>query len=574
VRTWLETAGQSVKANKDDLAAAVAFYGSRTDGPLWVESAGFNAKAKSAMDEVRKADDWGLSAAAFDLPALTGASSNEQLAEAEGKLSLELLKYVRFARGGRVDLSSLSRILDLKPPIKDPNVVLTELVAASATDAYLRDQHPKHPQFTLLRKALLKARGPSEPAVEIDPALKVSLPPTKDVLKVGMDHPTVALLRQRLKIPAESGAKDTLFDEKLELALKAYQVEKGIKATGQLSRSARIALNKEVEAQRAPDPERGTQMLVLNMERWRWMPEDLGRVYVWNNIPEFTTRTIKGDEVLFKERIIVGLPEWATPVFSETMKTIVFNPSWGMPDGIKQRELAPRLKAIGGGDFFSSLFGGGGSAGASIRAYGLKVYYGGREVDPDSVNWGTADIRQYSFIQPPGGKNPLGTVKFLFPNKHDVYMHDTIERELFASSSRALSHGCIRVQNPRGFAQIMLMEGNGLSADAAQGVIGRGGDAKLTNPIPVHTAYFTAVADADGRVSSFSDIYGHDSRLSAALLGRAMRFDPPRDVVADEGGFSDPAPASSSGTTKQAKKKKSKSGPDNLADAISGFWMN
>jgi murein L,D-transpeptidase YcbB/YkuD len=555
------------------VAAATAFYGARSEKPLWVETAGFTAKAKSAIEEVNKADDWGLSADAFEMPAFNvAAPSNEALAEGEARLTLELLKYVRFARGGRVGLSSLSRILDLKAPIKDPNAVITELAAASSPDAYLRDQHPKHPQFQLLRTALLKARGPSEPAVEIDPSLKVSLPGSKVTLKLGVDHPNVALLRQRMKIPAEAGAKDTLFDAKLELALKAYQVEKGIKASGQLSGATRVSLNKEVDAHRAPDPERGTQMLVLNMERWRWMPEDLGRVYVWNNIPEYVTRTIKGDEVLFKERIIVGLPQWATPVFSETMKTIVFNPSWGMPDGIKTRELAPRLRAAGGGDFFSQLFGGGG-AGASIRAHGLKVYYGGREIDPDSVNWGTADIRAYSFIQPPGAKHPLGNVKFLFPNKHDVYMHDTIERELFGSPNRALSHGCIRVQNPRRFAEVMLMEGNGLSEEQAASAAAGGGDVKLTNPIPVHTAYFTAVVDKDGRVSTFSDLYGHDSRLSAALTGRAMRYEPPLDVVADEGGFSSEAqPASNS---KQAKtKKKSKSGPDTLADAISGFWMN
>lgn len=572
VRIWLGNAQNTSKANKDDVAAATAFYGARSEKPLWVETAGFTAKAKSAIEEVNKADEWGLSADAFEMPRFNvAAPSNEALAEGEARLTLELLKYVRFARGGRVDLSSLSRILDLKPPTKDPNVVITELAATSSPESYLRDQHPKHPQFQLLHKALLKARGPSEPAVEIDPSLKVSLPGSKVTLKVGVDHPNVALLRQRMKVPAEAGAKDTLFDEKLELALKAYQVEKGIKASGQLSGATRVSLNKEVDSHRAPDPERGTQMLVLNMERWRWMPEDLGRVYVWNNIPEYVTRTIKGDEVLFKERIIVGLPQWATPVFSETMKTIVFNPSWGMPDGIKTRELAPRLRAAGGGDFFSQLFGGGG-AGASIRAHGLKVYYGGREVDPDSVNWGTADIRAYSFIQPPGGKNPLGNVKFLFPNKHDVYMHDTIERELFGSPNRALSHGCIRVQNPRRFAEVMLMEGNGLSEEQAASAAAGGGDVKLTNPIPVHTAYFTAVVDKDGHVSTFSDLYGHDSRLSAALTGRAMRYEPPLDVVADEGGFTGSAPSSNSKQTKT--KKKSTSGPDTLADAISGFWMN
>lgn len=564
VRTWLGNSDNAAKVNKDDMAAAVAFYGARTEGPLWVEGRGFNDKAKSAMGEVRKAGDWGLSAAAFDLPAMTGAPSTDDLGGAEAKLTLELLKYVRFAKGGRLNLASLSRILDLTPPIKDPNTVIAELAAAPAPDGYLRDQHPKHPQFQLLHKALMKARGPSEPVVEIDPALMVNLPATREMLKVGVEHPNIALLRKRMKVPAEGGAKETLFDDKLELALKAYQVEKGLEATGELSGATRKSLNREVDAYRAPDPERDTQLLVLNMERWRWMPEDLGHVYVWNNIPEYTTRTYKGDELLFKERIIVGLPQWATPVFSESMKSIVFNPSWGMPDGIKTRELAPRLRAAGGG----FLFFGGGGGGNIIRAYGLDVYRGGRKIDPDSVDWTQADVRAYSFIQPPGGKNPLGTVKFMFPNKHDVYMHDTIERSLFQQPSRALSHGCIRVQNPRRFAEIMLAEGNGLDARGVANAVAGGGEIKLKSPIPVHNAYFTAVADEDGNVSTFGDLYGHDSRLSAALTGRSIRFDSGAETAA----AGNEAPVRVKDQPKS--KKKSKSGPDTLADAISGFWMN
>lgn len=563
-RTWLGTSANTGKLAKDDVAAAVAFYEARTEGPLWVEGSGFNAKAKSAIAEVQKAEDWGLSASAFDLPTLAESSpSTDALAAAEGKLTLELLKYARFAKGGRVSPQSISRIMDVSPPIKDPKVVLADLAGAAAPDTYLRGLQPTHPQFLQLQKALLKARGPAEPEVEIDPALKVLVPSTKATLKKGADAPEVALLRQRLKVPAEAGAKETLFDDKLELAIKAYQVERGLTANGLLSKATRTALNKEVDAHRKPDPERGTQLIVINMERWRWMPDSLGSTYVWNNIPEYTTRTIKNGEVIFKERIIVGLPQWATPVFSETMKTVVFNPSWGMPDGIKTRELQPRLRSAGGG----FLFFGGGGGGNIIRAYGLDVYRGGRKIDPDSVDWSTADVRNYSFIQPSGGKNPLGTVKFLFPNKHDVYMHDTIERSLFEQPNRALSHGCIRVRNPRQFAELMIAEGNGVSADQAAAIASGGGDVKLKNPIPVHMTYFTAVADENGHVSTFGDLYGYDGRLSAALTGKTLRLEPAIEMSSSDQG----TPASSAQGTK---KKKYKSAPDNLADAIAGFWMN
>jgi len=574
-RTWLGTSANTSKFPKDDVGAAVAFYEARTEKPLWVADGGFTANAKSAMDEVRKADDWGLSAAAFDLPAApaTGATP-EALAEAEGKLTLELLKYVRFAKGGRVNPLSLSRILDMVPPLKDPAVVIGELAAASAPDTYLREQHPKYSQFQALRKALVKARGPTEPAGEIDPALKVSLPGTKTMLKEGVDAPEVALLRKRLKVPAETGVAETLFDGKLDIALKAFQLEKGLKPNGYLTGVTRKALNREVEATRAPDPGRGTQRLVLNMERWRWMPEDPGRVYVWNNIPEYMTRVMKDGETIFKEKIIVGMPQWATPVFSANMEFVGFNPSWGMPDGIKTRELQPRLRSAGGG----FLFFGGGGGGSIIRAYGLNVYRGGKQIDPDSVDWGSADVRNYSFVQPPGGKNPLGVVKFRFPNKHDVYMHDTTERSLFDQQNRAMSHGCIRVQDPMRFAEIMLEEGNHLDAAGVRRAIAGGGEVTLKYKVPVHMTYFTAVADDDGHVSTFADLYGHDSKLSTALTGRELRLDPAIDnPVIDtsssvETSSAEDAPAASN--TKQGKKKKVYKAPDTLADAISGFWMN
>jgi murein L,D-transpeptidase YcbB/YkuD len=567
-RAWLTTSGSLVaKISKDDLAAATAFYGNRSGAALWVDNSGFNAKAKAAMDEVRRADDWGLQASAFDLPALgAGQSTPEALAEAEAKLSLELLKYARYAKGGRVNPSSLSRILDQQPPIKDPNAVLGELAQASAPDAYLRDLHPKHPQFQLLRKALLAARGPTKPEIEVDPALKVKLPGTKTLLKLGVDAPEVALLRQRLKVPAEAGVKETLFDDKVETALKVFQVDKQLKATGQLTGVTRNALNREVDALKTPDPERNTQLIVLNMERWRWLPDNMGHVYVWNNIPEYMTRVIKDGQEIFKEKIIVGMPAWATPVFSADMQYVIFNPSWGMPDGIKQRELLPRLRAAGGG----FLFFGGGGGGSVIRAYGLNVYRGSQLVDPDSVDWTNADLRNYSFVQPPGGKNPLGMVKFRFPNKYDVYMHDTIERPLFGQATRALSHGCIRVQDPKAFAAVVLAEGNGYSRQEAESAVSRGGDITLKNPIPTHMTYFTAVANAEGRVSTFPDIYGHDSRLSAALMGKPFKSDPiqpPTDdglVAADDDG----PPQGKKG------KKKKYQPPDTLADAISGFWMN
>lgn len=568
-RLWLEGFKATAKIETEDVEALVKFYGELSGSPLWIEAGAFNSRAKAAMDEVRKADDWGLDASKFSLPEIAaGSASKEALAEAEATLSVELLRYARYARGGRVDPASLSRILDQVPPIKDPNVVLADLKGSTEPDAYLRGLHPKHEQFVALKQALSKLRGPKEPEAPVDEALRVKLPADGKPIKVGAEHADVALLRKRLKVPAENGAKETLFDAEVSAAVKSFQEANGLKVTGLLSKVTRQALNREGEPKSAGSKDDQIQRVLLNMERWRWMPEDLGEVYVWNNIPEFMTRTIKGKETVFTEKIIVGMPEWATPVFSATIQNVTFNPSWGMPDGIKARELAPRLRSAGGGFFF---FGGGGGS-SIIRAYGLNVYRDGKLVNPESVDWSGADLKRYSFVQPPGAKNPLGIVKFRFPNKHDVYMHDTIQRELFNQSYRAMSHGCIRVQNPKAFAAVLLKEGHGLSDEEAARAVASGGDISLKTPIPVHLTYFTVMADKDGNLTSFRDLYGHDNKLSSALNGRYLKVEPQLETAsADAGSDAEEEPQPGK---KSKKTKASKPAPEDIGAAISGIFSN
>ena len=573
VRDWLGGSPGNLTAAQADLDAVAAFYGARSEGALWVDAKGFTAKGQRAIDELNKAADWGLSPDAFALPRFNvPAPSTAALAEAEARLSLELLKYARHARGGRITPSSVSVLLDVAPPLKDPNAVIAELAKSDAPDRYLQGLHPQHEGFKLLHKALLKARGPQKAEVEIDPALKIRLPERQAVLKRGSDEAEVAELRRRLKVPAEGDVAETEFDENLEIALKAYQVEQQIRVTGMLGNITRRALNREVDELRGPDPGRMVQLIELNMERWRWLPEDLGKVHVWNNVPEYRARVFKNGEVIFDEKTIVGKPATATPVFSADMDFVGFNPTWGMPPGIKERELAPRLRRAaennGGFLFFSS----GPTPSDVIRAYGLNVFHGNRQINPDSVDWSRANVQNYSFVQPPGPKNPLGRVKFIYRNKHNVYMHDTIEPGLFASSNRALSNGCIRVQNPMEFAAIMLREGNGLDEAGVERAIRGGGEIHHTKRIPVHMVYFTAQADETGRVSTYSDVYGLDGRISSALLGRPL----PRDPASIETASTEPGGQQRPRAGGQKSKAPSKASrtPQTLSDAITGFWLN
>lgn len=296
---------------------------------------------------------------------------------------------------------------------------------------------------------------------------------------------------------------------------------------------------------------------------------------------------------MLRQKMIVGQPSWPTPILSAKMQYVIFHPSWGMPDGIKAKELLPRLRRASnsGFGFFDQLFGGaGGSSGGArvIEAYKLQVYYNGHRVDPDSVNWNTADIRRYSFIQPPGADNPLGLVKFRFPNKHDVYMHDTPERGLFSQTNRALSHGCMRVGEPRRTAEVLLQEDKGYSADKVGDLWNSGASVQLSKPIPVYLVYFTARVEEDGHLATFSDIYGNDSRVMSALRGHPVRYTAPEALDPTEanepGDISDagsddlddqpPAARRSRNNRAASARPRNNKPPTTLQDALSNIFLN
>lgn len=530
----LEEVRKLASSAGSDTAALSAFYGKQSV-PVWVTDAGFNARAAHAMAEIAKADDWGLVAAQFELPKLAPGADARALAMAEIRLSSAVLKYARFARGGRVEPLTLSPNLDQKLALRDPADVLKSVSETDQPGTYLLSLHPQHEQFKKLQAALVTARSgataPEPPQPEF-----VVMPADGPQLKSGSKHAHVPLLRKRLGLDARPD--DTIFDAELTEALKAFQRDKGLPINGQLTPKTRQVLNAG-----APKPavKPATQIpkIIANMERWRWMPENMGAFHVWQNTPEYAARVVKNGEVIHQMRVVVGKTNTQTPVFSARMQYIVFNPEWGVPDSIKVKEILPYLKPAQD-DFFGQIFGGGGFGGADTRVlqkHNLRVSLNGKPVDAASVNWSQADIRRYTFIQPAGGTNVLGVVKFRFPNKHDVYMHDTTQRDLFNREVRAFSHGCVRVQNPLKFAEILLAEDKGWTeAQIKQALAGSGpNEVELTNRIPVHLSYFTVVAGDDGQLRFYDDLYGHDARVTAALAGRSL----PPDVVADA---SEPAP--------------------------------
>jgi len=508
-------------AERADMAALAAFYAEGDGKPVWTGKDGLTDRGKQAIAEIEKAADWGLSRQAFQLPAPPrGEGYPDAHADAEIKLGIAALTYARHARGGRIsDPSSLTRLLDRKPRLYEPKSLMQAFARAEAVDAYLRGLHPRHPQFQRLRQVLLAAQGGATAPAEDNKAAEVKIPAGPRI-RPGQQHPHVALIRQRLSIPGEPG-REAQYDDGLQKAVMAWQSEHGEEPTGIIGNETRVTLNGTARRSSGEN----VQRLIVNMERWRWMPDDLGAIHVWDSVTEQMTKVVKDGKVLFHEKIVVGKVSTPTPSFSADMQFIIFHPSWGVPDGIKMNELAPLLRRSSNSSGFL-FFGGGGPSASSVLegVGGLRPYIGGQPVNPDSVNWSSIDIRNVSFVQPPGPKNVLGVVKFRFPNKHDVYMHDTPERNLFNSGSRTFSHGCMRVQNPVRLAEVLLGHDKGWSPDRVQGFArgGGGGEIKLTTPIPVHVAYFTTTVDDDGKAHNHADIYGLDSRIATALAGRQV----------------------------------------------------
>jgi murein L,D-transpeptidase YcbB/YkuD len=301
--------------------------------------------------------------------------------------------------------------------------------------------------------------------------------------------------------------------------VREFQRANGLRPDAVIGNGTRNVLNGQPKPE-SPTNEAKIERVLINMERWRWMPEDLGKLYVWDNVPEFLTRVVKDNKVIHTDKIIVGQPSWPTPIFSADMKMIVFHPSWGVPEGIKRKELLPLLRKSSGAGFFG-IFGGGYSSQAVLDAYELRAYYNGRPIDPNQVDWNSVNIGAYSFQQPPGPKNVLGIVKFMFPNKHDVYMHDTPERHLFVKSFRALSHGCMRVETaPPG--RDSACRGQGWSPEKTRSMF-NGQQPSAARHAILRVTYITARVDSDARLQTFGDFYGLDDPHRRCADRQAMR---------------------------------------------------
>ena len=297
-----------------------------------------------------------------------------------------------------------------------------------------------------------------------------------------MQDERVPVLRARLDL--EPVKDDLFYDKPLADAVSAYQKGKGLPANGQLTNATLDALNGKRH-------DRDDNIIMANMERWRWVPRDLGKAHVVLNIPDFSLRVFNNGATVWQTRVVVGKPGTPTPLLSETMKYITVNPTWNVPPSIVYNEYLPALQQDP----------------TVLKRMGLQL-----QQRPD----GSVHISQ-----PPGEANALGRIRFNFPNKFLVYQHDTPDKNLFAHDRRAYSHGCMRVQDPAKYAEVitsLAMPATPYSAEKIKSMYGHSEiDLRFTNPIWVHITYQTAFVDDAGKLQIRDDLYGRDQRLLAAL---------------------------------------------------------
>lgn len=491
----------------DTLDALGSLYGGDMAGPFWVDQKGFVEKARQVAGEMSRADEYALDPSQFRIPSMTlseaAGAVTQEAARGEVEMSLAVMAYARDAFGMQFEPNSISLWLDNKPEVPAAGDLLARVASAQDPAKELRTLHPSHPTFEALRVAYLVATGKRAAEPPKAPERIANGP----LLKVGDDHPQVALVRERLGVPAANGS-ETYFDRELGSKIRDYLRKNGKSRRREINDDVRALLNAPPPPPKLPD----VKTIEANMLRWRWLPRDLGQVYVWNNIPEFMTRVVSHGDVIHEERIIVGQASQQTPVFSDKMDHIVFKPQWGVPNSIKITDLLPKLR---GGDY------------SVLARRGMKIVKDGREVNASQVRWASADIRYLSIVQGPGDWNPLGEMKFMFPNHHSVYMHDTTSKGLFSSSERTFSHGCIRVRNPRKLAEVIFKDVQGWDVERIPELLGRRGEENntvdLDTKIFVHNVYFTLLPDGRGGLRQLRDVYGHDRRIEQALAGKSLK---------------------------------------------------
>ncbi|MCW5770922.1 MAG: L,D-transpeptidase family protein [Rhodospirillaceae bacterium] len=478
------------------------FYAKRDYKPIWFGDDAAAARTKVLIEKLAAARDHGLSPSTYGMPRLgerVARATDKNRDEIEIELTLAYLGYAGDIIAGTV--SNPRRVggtfRDTKRP--DAKSLLDRLLAASDTAKFLDNLPPDTRRYKSLLRALAQYR-------ELD---KKGGWPTVDrgpTLKIGMRNPRVVQAKKRLLVTGELAKMEgdaDLYDGALLIAVKKFQERHGLVQDGNIGAATAAEMNVSVKDR--------VEQLVINLERRRWLAGYLGDRYIYVNIADHDLKIVEKGHTVYTSRVVVGRPYHETPVFSGTLSYIEFNPYWNVPYSIATDELLPVIKRVPG--YLQS------------NDYLLLTRMGDNNsaIDPATVDWSQYAKGNFPFFirQKPGPRNALGTTLFMFPNPHNVFIHDTPIRSIFNLEDRYFSHGCVRVENPWRLAKFLL-QGNDdkpWDDDRIRKIIDSREQTRvnLKRPISVHITYLTAWAEQDGTVHFRRDAYRRDAALRSAM---------------------------------------------------------
>ncbi|OCX63187.1 peptidoglycan-binding protein [Thioclava sp. SK-1] len=482
-------------AASDD--ALADFYAQRDYAPLWTSGAD-TARRAALFRALDVAASQGLPSARYDAAGLRAQfhalRSERERGLLEAQMSRAYLMYAHDVTNGVLEPHKIDPTI-VRDIIRRPSAdLIAALADADDPMQFLHSLAPKSPQYAQLIKARLDLQtqietggwGPTVPGKKLSP---------------GDSGTQVIALRDRLQRMGYLNRSATAsYDDAMQKAVQQYQIDLGLIADGVAGTSTLAEINQSPDAR--------MKSILVALERLRWLNGlELGQRHIWVNIADFSVRIIDDGKTSFQSVTVVGqdVPDRRTPEFSDTMEKMVINPSWYVPRSIVTKEYLPMMQknrnAAGQLDLLDSR---------------------GRVVPRASVNFAQYNARNfpYSMKQPPSDRNALGLVKFLFPNKYNIYLHDTPSKSLFNKEVRAFSHGCVRVGKPFEFAYALLAPQSDDPKAEFQRILKTGKEATvfLENPIPVHLVYFTAWPTARGKMEYRRDVYGRDAALYDGLI--------------------------------------------------------
>jgi murein L,D-transpeptidase YcbB/YkuD len=480
------------------------YYGNLNKPLIWTDEQGVSERGRAMMQALAAADTVGLSPDDYLVPMPSETADpadpekrQRELMTFEVALSAKVLTYAQDTVRGRIDPNKISGYYDFKRKGVNIAPVLDMLRLSPDVAAYLRNRDPKSPQFVALRDELARLKAEDAQAT----TTPITIAPGT-LLKPGQSNPELAQVIGALKQVASEAvltqhsatlnayAGTPEYTPELVSVVEAFQQEKGLKPDGVVGPATIRAMTGHSNAEKIAK-------LQVAMEAIRWLPADLGQRYVFINQPAFKATYVNDGKEQLSMRVVVGSKANQTYFFQDQIETVEFNPYWGVPKSIIVNEMLPKLRADP----------------SYLDRLGYEVSYDGRKVASSQVDWNVThavDVRQ-----PPGGDNALGELKILFPNEHAIYMHDTPSKSFFNRDMRALSHGCVRLAEPRVMAAAVM--GTTVEEIGKQIASGQNRAVQVPQKIPVYVSYFTAWPNKDGVIEYFDDVYGRDGHTAKAF---------------------------------------------------------